>query len=274
MTARLLDIAPEEYHARDGLSASIATTLITRSPLHAWQQHPRYGGRGKAPTKAMDIGSVVHALVLGVGKAFEVLAFDDYRTKAAQTARDKARAEGRVPILLEAYETAQIIAGELLAQLADRGIYLDGASEVAIEWEEPTACGPVLCRGMLDHLRLDAGMIYDLKITSNAAQPSVERSAENFGYAIQAAAYRRAVAMLRPELAGRIDFLFLFCESEPPYAVNVCRPDGAMRELGERRWLRAVEAWAVCLEAQQWPGYGDDVNPLSPPAWALSREML
>jgi hypothetical protein len=275
VTGRILEgVTPEAYHQRDGLSASIATTLITRSPLHAWQQHPRFGGRGKAPTRAMDIGTVAHELVLGKGKGFEVLPFDDYRTKAAQSARDAARAAGRTPILAEEFDAAQALAERLRHQLAERGILLDGASEVAFEWTEASESGPVLCRGMADHLRAAGtrATIIDLKFCESAAPPSVERSAENFGYAIQAAAYTRALAAWRPALAGRVEFLFVFAEKEPPHAVNVCAPSGAFREIGERRWLRAVETWGRCLKAQHWPSYGDTVNQLHPPAWALARE--
>jgi hypothetical protein len=80
------------------------------------------------------------------------------------------------------------------------------------------------------------------------------------------------MAALIPDLAGRIEFLFGFCEKADPFAINLTRPDGTFRELGERRWLRAVATWAECLKTDRWPGYGDHINPLSAPAWALARE--
>lgn len=271
--ARILDVGPDEYHQLPGLSASIATTLITRSPLHAHAEHPSYGARGKAPTKAMDRGSVCHRLALGVGKEFEVLDFGDYRTKAAQTARDAARARGLVPILREDYDEAAAIAARVVAELGRRGIVFDGRSELALGWTEDTGGdGPVECRGMLDHLRADQRTIIDLKFVASAAPASVERSAESFGYAIQRAAYVRALSALRPELAGRVDFLFVFAEVDEPYAINVCRGDGAFRELGERRWARAVTEWARCVRANHWPSYGEGINQLSVPGWALTRE--
>lgn len=270
--ARILRISPDEYHQRDGLSASIATTLIARSPLHARAQHPKFGGKGKTPTKAMDRGTIVHALVLGKGKTFAVLEHDDYRKKAAQEERDAARDMGLVPILRREFDEAQQICASIWHQLGKLGVRLDGESELAIEWQEPTEHGPVLCRGMVDHIWLDRGAILDLKVVSDARQDHIERSAEQFGYAIQAAAYRRALAALKPEFAGKVDFLFAFVEAEEPYAANLCRPDGAFAELGERRWLRAVETWARCLATNNWPSYGDGVNPLSPPAWVLARE--
>jgi len=274
MTAKLLDVSPDEYHRLPGLSASIAATVIARSPLHAWTEHPCFGGVRTEPTDEMDRGSVVHRLVLGAGKAYDVHDFRDWRTKDAREARDASRAKGAVPILLHKFRDAETIAEHVRAGLAARGLTLDGTSEVAIVWAEDSASGPVACRGMMDHVFVDRGAIVDLKIVSDASPHAVERAAENMGYAIQHAAYTRALARLRPELAGRVDFLFAFAEAEPPYAVNVCRPDGTFRELGERRWLRAVETWGACLAANSWPAYGDGVNTISPPGWALSREEM
>jgi hypothetical protein len=222
----------------------------------------------------MDLGTVAHALTLNAGKEFVVLEYDDFRTNAAKEARDTVRAAGFVPILRDDFDRATKVTDALKAQMHVRGIALDGRSEVAITWQEDGLSGPVMCRGMLDHLRLEAGTIYDLKFVSNAAQHSIERSAENFGYAIQSAAYTRAVTGLRPDLAGRIQFVFLFCEVEPPYALNVCRPSGMFSELGERRWLRAVDVWGRCLKNDSWPGYGDEVNDIFPPGWALASEGL
>jgi hypothetical protein len=80
---------------------------------------------------------------------------------------------------------------------------------------------------------------------------------------------------VKPELAGRGDFLFAFCETDEPFALNLSRPSGAFRELGERRWLRACETWAGCLKAGAFPGYdAHGVNVLAPPGWVLKSEGL
>ena len=124
---------------------------------------------------------------------------------------------------------------------------------------------------MMDHITARR-TVFDLKIVESAAPAAIERSAENFGYGIQRAAYTSGVTHCFPELAGRVEMLFIFAEREPPYAMNIVRPDGVFRELGERRWRRAVEAWGRALKEQRWPAYGDDINTISPPAWALARE--
>src|SRR5689334_7736250 len=120
--ATLLDISPDEYHSRPGLSASIATTLIARSPLHAYTAHPCFGGKGKVATKEMDRGAVVHRLSLGRGKDFAIIDVDDWRTKDARQQRDDARAQGLVPIKRGDFQAALEIAQQVSEQLGARGI--------------------------------------------------------------------------------------------------------------------------------------------------------
>lgn len=277
MAARILDVSIDDYHAdkigceRPSLSASIASTLVARSSLHAWQQHPRLGGSGKTATKAMDAGTVVHKLILGAGRDLCAIDAPDYRTKAAQTARDEARARGDVPILADDLEEARRAADAIRARFADRGILFDGAAEVAIAWTEAGPDGPVECRCMVDHLREPQGVIYDLKTTRNASPDVFERSMVEHGYDIQYTAYCRALAALRPDLCGRIDMLFLCAELEPPYAVMIGRPSGDLEALGAKRWERAVRTWGRCLTEGRWPGY-EGISPLHAPMWAIQRE--
>lgn len=264
--AQLLNISPAEYHALDAFSSSAAKTLIARSPAHA------KAGYRKAPTSAMERGDIVHRLVLGRGKDYQIVQASDWRTNVAKQQRDEARAHGLVPVLADDFEGYCAAAEAIRVQLAERGIVLDGRSEQAITWVEHTDFGDVTCKAMFDHVWLDTGLIMDLKTTADASPSSVERIAENLGYGIQSSAYTRALAALRPALAGRIKYAFAFCETDEPYALNLCEPDGVFRELGERRWQRAVREWARCTHDNHWPSYGPASNQLTAPTWALSRE--
>lgn len=270
MTAELLNVSPDEYHRIDAFSSSLATTLLTRSPLHARAEQT--GERERGSTKSMDVGTVAHALVLGKGKRFAVLDFANYKTKAAQEARDASAERGITPILRHEMDEVERMVKAVREQLDRRRIVLDGISEAAIRWTEQTPFGDVACRGMLDHLVLSRGRIYDFKFCADASPAKVERSAESYGYAVQAAAYTRAVARLRPDLAGRIKFSFVCVETDPPYAMNVCEPDGVFREIGETRWLKAVAEWGACLQSGEFRGYG--TNDITAPAWALIREGM
>lgn len=264
--AQLINVSPDEYHALDAFSSSVAKTLVSKSPAHARSAYR------KKPTEAMERGDIIHRLVLGKGKSFAIVHADDWRTNKAKEARDAAREQGLVPVLAHKFEDYNVAAERIRVELANRNILLDGKSEQAITWVEETEHGDVLCKAMLDHVWLDIGLILDLKITEDASPTSVERTSENLGYGIQATAYTRALTALEPDLAGRIGFAFAFCETEDPWAVNVSEPDGVFRELGERRWLRAVAEWARCTAENRWPSYGSAINPITAPTWALARE--
>lgn len=281
--ARILKCTEAEYFADPcavpSLSQSIATTLVSVSPLHAWAKHPRLGNcEPLDPTAALDAGKVMHKLLLGAGAEVDVVEAKDWRTKVAQEARDNAYLNGRIPMLREAYDNAVACAAATRTGLARAGVNLDefdaAEPEVAIEWTEPGQYGDVVCRGKLDKLLLgeNDAVIFDVKKSRDAHPRVLGRRMIEYGYDIQHAAYTRAVQALRPDLAGRIRFLFLFLEDAPPYAVLPAVPDGPMRAHGEMRWERAVRTWERCLRSNVWPGYSAGPVSLEAPAWALAQE--
>jgi hypothetical protein len=277
VSARLLDVTVDEYHAdpcvTPSLSASIANLLLAKSPKHAWQAHPRLGGIRRESTRAMDAGTMIHKLVLGEGVDFHIIDRDDYRTKHAQEMREAAREAGLLPVLKREFETARTAADAIVANLRPFGFRFDGESEVAIEWTENGVAGPVLCRGMFDHVHLDRGVILDLKKSRSAHPSACENHVAQYGYDLQSVAYRRALEHLRPSLAGRTDFVFLFVEMDPPHAVTPARLTGLFRELGERKWAEAVDTWSVCLRDDEWPAYTRKVLDLEAPRWAVARSI-
>jgi hypothetical protein len=276
--ARILSCTLEQYYADPcevpSLSQSCAKTIVTKSPLHAWTEHPRFGANRGESTAAMDEGTLIHRLVLDKGADVVIIESDAFRTNAAKAARDEAIAAGKIPVLAHKYENAVAIANTLKSNLfTEHGIRLDGESEVAIEWQEEGAEGLVTCRGLMDHVKIDQGRIYDVKKTASAHPRQCGRSAVEYGYDIQHAAYTRALAKLRPELEGRIDFVFLFMEIEAPYAIVPARLDGVLRELGAQRWDRAVLTWEKCLNSNRWPSYADRIVNIEAPQWAITQEM-
>jgi len=277
MTARILDITPEQYHrdpcSRPSLSCSIAKILVTKSPLHAWTAHPQFGNVREEATQPQDDGSIIHKLLLGKGVDVEVITgFANFKKKAAQELRDAATEAGKIPMLEQKYAAIQAAAEVLRANLAEQGVELNGASEVAIEWEAAGNDGPVLCRSMLDHVFIDAGRIIDLKKITSADSFTCENHGYRYGYDMQCHAYPLALAALRPGLVGRVEFSFAFMEIEPPYAVRVVPPNGEMRALGEMRWGRAVALWERCAARNRWPGYNETIAPLGVPGWAIRQE--
>lgn len=277
MTARLLNVTEDEYHADPcsgpSLSQSIAHTLVTESPRHAWLEHPKLGGKDRVRTKAMDDGSILHRLVLGKGVNFDLIKANDWRTNAAKEQRDEAIKAGRIPLLMKDFEKLSTAADRIRVNARDQGFPFDGESELAIEFTEKATKGEILCRCRMDHVRTNLE-IYDVKRVATANPKDIARAFVDRGYDIQWAAYTRAYEQLTGE-AGRVDMVFLFCEADAPYEVVPARLDGALREIGMRRWTKAVRLWETLLESKSWPwpGYADGAVTLSAPAWVMAQEL-
>jgi hypothetical protein len=272
-----------DYHAdpcvRPSLSNSIALILNTDSPAHAWLAHPRGGGVHRAGTAAMDLGSVIDSMLLGGDTEIVTVDAADWKTKAAKAARLEAQLAGKVAVLQAVHERAARAADIIRAKLISLGILLDGENQVTIVWSEEARNGQRFqCRGRLDHLSKDGLTVFDLKVTAkaNPIGPSLGRHCVDFGYDIQGHAYLRGIEKLDPARAGRMEFVNIFVEAKPPYAIAITEPDGMMRELGARRWDHAVNKWGVGLATGYWHGYSEPGAPrfrLSPPPWTLDDSM-
>jgi len=250
------------------LSPSIASILLRRSPLHAWQRHRLGGAEEGEQTDATRRGRLIDAMLLGSGPKLEVINAKDWRTNAAKDQRDAAEAAGRIAVLVDKFEAATATVQAIRDRLVARGLEFRGQSQVTQVWESD-GCE---CKGVLDHLIMPDGIIYDLKTCDDASDESITRSIVAYGADIQHAAYVEGVETNNPELAGLVKMRFIFVECEPPHAVNIRSLGGSLRELGARKWKRAKASWAACVRSRQWPGY-ENTAPLEAKPWQLAEEM-
>lgn len=268
--ARILPIKAAEYHKdpceTPSLSSSIANVLLSSSPLHAWARHPKLGARSEPDTSATTGGTLLHQLLLG-GDGIEVIEAADFRSKAAQEARDRAISAGLKPILRQKYDEISDAAEIIKAKLTARGIEFVGQSEVVGTWMQ----GGVQCRCMIDHLILDEATIYDVKSITEADPRICARHVYDYGYHVQRAAYISFVEALRPDLVGRVQFKWLFAELDYPHDVIVATPDGAMKETGEAGWKLALQTWGDCVSSGNWPGRARREVMLETPPYKLAE---
>jgi hypothetical protein len=257
--------------------------------------------------KNLDKGSILHALTLGRGKAIEVIPTAKlakngaYSTAESKALRDGARRAGKVPVKEHDMPRWTKLGETIRARLADAGHPLEGGiAELAIAWTEGTPYGPVECKAMLDYTRFfDAdrcliplaisdidrasaigvarasarfATIYDPKM-GQAEPRRVMRNVDAFGHEIQAAAYLRGLAAVFPQLEGRIDFRFLFCETRRPFDVWTPPLSGVFLAVGEREWRQARNDWAKAREENHHPGF-NEIGPkeLTFSSWRLRQE--
>lgn len=298
----VVEIDAATYHADEiphvsvpCLSSSLAKALDAQSPAHAYARHPKLGGQAQKHGDHFDEGTALHSKLLGAGRDVVVVECEmelepargrgadktpavtgivkpgDYRTNAAKAARDAIRATGAIPMLAKDFDRTIKTASALRDRIRAAGIPLDGEVEQVVIWEERADDGtPVVCKAMFDLVDFATGRITDLKSCESAHPDAIARAVDDYGYAIQDAAYRAGFEALRPALAGRSTVSFLFMEKAEPFAVTPCWLDGSFRRIGESRWRRAVNTWARCLRTGVWPDYGPVA--IAPPAWVMKRE--
>lgn len=283
--ARILQVSEKQYFDDPcevpSLSQSIAHKMVALSPLHAWTVHPRLGKMQEDvatvddDTKAKDDGHIIHKLLLGKGAEIVVCRFNDFRSGKAKDARDEARAAGKIPVIEHRMAEIAAAAEVLKEKLAVRGYVLDGQSEVAFEWDEPGEHGPVRCRARMDHLKIgkDSAQIIDLKKIRSAHPLTIARHVYEYGYDIQREAYTSCVGKYEPLFADRVDFVFLFIEIEPPYAITPVRLPESFLEIGRQRWTRGVLLWERCLAKNRWPEYCEEAIHVEPMPWVLTQEL-
>lgn len=244
------------YHGDPTLSQSQAKTLLDCPARYRWElSHPR------EDKPHFDIGHAVHAKVLGVGAPIVVVDADSWRTKAAKETAEQARAEGRVPLLRADAETVDAMAEAVMAHPGARAIFeADGASEVTLRWDDDD----VPCRGRID--RLTSVAMVDLKTSARAASPTgFGRAAAEYGYDLQAAWYTRGLEVVTGE---PLPFVIVAVEKATPHFVGLYTLPQDAIDAGERRRLDALDLYRRCRDADDWPAYGDDIQPLTWPRWA------
>ena len=113
----------------------------------------------------------------------------------------------------------------------------------------------------------------DLKTTRKTADADgFGREAADLGYHVQEAWYREALAAAGVNLSK---FLFVVVEKEPPSLVAVNELDTIFQEMGKAAAAEARRRYRSGMETGVWPGYSDDIELASPPAWAamLSEDL-
>lgn len=277
-----MDIYRNDPCDRPSLNASTAKLIVSRSLAHAWSAHPRGANHRRDPSAAMEAGSLLDSLLLGGegdlvelpatmpdAKGAMVPTNDKVLLGSAKEWREKQMAAGKQPVRKEDLRYAKQAAEAIKENFAEQGVLLSGQHQLTLVWDEDSTSGPVRCRARLDHWRGDCATIFDLKKAENAHPEKVARTMVELGYSIQRATYVSAVEHLMPELAGRVRMLFLFAETEPPYATLVAHPAGTMRALGDYHWRRAVEAWGAAIASGKFPGYAPGEVEIAAPEWAM-----
>lgn len=268
MTDTLTGIVPDmpelDYHAHPALSSTGARLLLDSPARFKYrQEHP------EEPKATFDIGSAVHAKVLGVGAPITVIPAEylasngAVSTKEAKAFVEGARDAGKIPVKQAvADEITAMVEAVLSNRMARTLLEQDGTPEASLFATDP-ATGVDL-RARFD---LYAPIGVDLKTGRDASKWGFERAVAVHGYDVQQEHYVHIRQLLTGEEAP---FVFVVVEKEAPYLTAVHRLDVEFIEIGAAKAKRAREIYAECVATDTWPGYPDEIQLLSPPIFHIA----
>lgn len=225
--------------------------------------------------KEFDLGTAVHAQVLGVGAPIveipdALLASNGaLSTKAGKEFDALHRSEGRLPMKSPLYRATKSATEAVLAHPEARlWLEQEGNAEASMFATDPET--GVEVRARFDWL---AAGVVDLKSTSKAGGATYagfQKAVANFGYDVQEEHYcdvHEFAVGARPEV-----FTFIVVELEPPYAVGVYQLTEEWRRMGRAKAREARRRFAECTSSGVWPsGIPEEVQMLEPPRWAVSE---
>jgi hypothetical protein len=272
------DVDIAQYHAglipEVSLSNSGMKRLLAETPLdfafHNVQLNPDGKEEKILETVAARRGDVVHQLTLGKGKGFAVGDFKDWRTNDAKSFKERAVADGLVPIKRVDFEEAQVISEVLLERIRE---FLDGAhyeTECAFLYQEETSFGPIWVRGLMDIWCPEHNLIVDPKVTAMLYDESVGRQLYNMGWDRQAALYQRGMGQITGK-GGHIRFVDLMVKPEAPFTSRLVALEKADEYQAVKECQEAMERFAKCFYSGEWPGFPDRVERVPLPEWVRRK---
>lgn len=253
----------ETYHADPAISKS-GLVDFAQSPAH-------YVGRRlepKEPSKSMDLGSLVHTLVLEPEKFPELYVVPPSTLGSKQTKAYKewAAKESRTIVDSDTLDVAERMAGNVKDHPVARMLTSGGLAEVGAIWTDPERDIRIKVRP--DYLP-GGDIIVDLKTTRDASPFGFGAQSFNLKYHWSAELTCRVLS----RATGRpfSSYYFVCVENTAPYAVAVYLATKDQLVFAREELDRLLWEFAGCYKANEWPGYSKDVIPLEWPAWAWKK---
>jgi len=245
-----------DYHADPAISASHLHT-VANSPYHYWSRFLAPERPPSVQTAAMKLGSLTHCAVLEpdeLSSRYDIA--PDRRTNAGKSVAAEMEAAGIEAVTAPEMEQAMAMAASVRSHQAAAALLRDGKAEQSFWWDDSTG---LRCKCRPDWY--NGTTIVDLKTTTDASPKGFAKSVAQWRYHVQQNHY------LAGTFAER--FVFIAVEKTYPYAVGVYELDETAALHGEAERRNNLQTIADCRAIAEWPGYGNTIQPLSLPNWAL-----
>ena len=250
----------EDYLSEPGLSKSGLSKLAI-SPAHYRYADPvKFAGA--------DLGSAVHMLVLEPDRSErsiftppgEVLGKGGSKATNAYKEWVSAQDAGAIILSREDFEAAHHMRDAILAHPATYELLSWGNPEVSMFWTDGNG---IRRKARPDYLN---GNYVDIK-TARSAKPEVfGKQAYDLHYHWSA---QHTIEIGIGLGVGIEKYYFVVVEKEIPFCVSVFDTPQELIELAREEIAPIYATYRACLEYDTWPGYSQDIEPLTFPRWAF-----
>lgn len=267
-------LSNEEHHADDAVGSS-GLKEMQQSMLHYWSKYRDPKRVRKEPTPAMKIGTAWHAAI------FEPAKFgDDYiripdgldrRTKEGKQLWSDIEASGKEPLSGDDFDRIVAMTASAAGHPVTEVLFgLDGRAEVSMFSVDKVTGVRVKIRpdyAVMPCQMFPNGLIVDGKTMEDASPAGFAKQAWNWGFHFQAAFYSDVFQHVLGTKAPPA-FVWLAQEKDAPFATAYYSASTSFVDFGRRQYRPLLDRYAQCLDADVWPGYSRDVQPLELPVWA------
>lgn len=234
-----------EYRQMDGLSKheldnfAVAPSYYIHRKKQEWK-----------PSRSMEMGTLIHSLVLEGRCDYAVGPDVDRRTKAGKE-EWALFCEENIGKTIVNLDEAVTITGCFKAcePLMEHCVYEDDNIETSLFWERDG----IRCKGRPDMIATINGetCLVDLKTTNDIR--NFDSAFYRFRYDVQAAWYQRGFKQAAglSELPG---FWFLVVDTESPHLCQFMRAGSEILEQANAKIEEELAHFKRCQQAQEWPG--------------------
>ena len=253
------DVPFDVYQSWEVAASASQLNLFANSPAH-------YKFGYKPPTKAMDIGTVIHSVVLeGTIDSYAVV--PEYhledgnvdskgkpsQSKATTWYKDKVKTfalahSDQAIISQETYDAKGVLKA-IQDHPSARDLLTGGEPEVSMVWRDETT--GLLCKGRVDMLH-DKRFV-DLKTTASCTSFNIGA----YGYHRQMAFYMQGLKAITGQSYTPY---IVACEKAPPYGVMAAALSLHAMVTGHEECLDLLEQLSGCIFTDDWPCYEDPIE--------------
>jgi exodeoxyribonuclease VIII len=234
-----------EYRQMSGLSKHELDNFAVAPSYYLHRK-----GQEWKPSRSMEMGTLIHSLVLEGHTGFAVGPEVDRRTKAGKE-EWQLFCEDNIGKVIVTRDEYNVIEGcyQACMPLMEHCVFQHDDIETSIFWERDG----VKCKGRPDMIAIINGetCLVDLKTTNDIR--NFDSSFNRFRYDVQAAWYQYGFQQAAglSEVPG---FWFLVVDTEAPHLAQFMRAGSEILEQANAKIEEELAHFARCQTAQEWPG--------------------